>query len=244
MFKRNLSVEQMVDLWEEQREIKNLMGRFSFAFLYKDEDKIFEQFWSAEPDVCYGINSGWYIGAEAIRDYFAAHAAIRDKSDEIKTARFPKVFEGRSNEEIHGIGALDQKPLGLDYVVIAGDMRTAKGIWVCNGQYVDNTPEGPVARYTCGEYAVDFIREGDAWKIWHMQYLEDVNCPVGDKWWGTEHPEFKKFQEFAPLDELKIPEPNRPCVLREYYSTQRPFAKFPVPPVPYKTFSETFSYGC
>lgn len=241
MFREGLTAEQQIDLWENQREIKNLMGRFSFAILFKEEQSIFDRFWSRREDVCYGVNSGWYSGPDAIQDYYKALDAKRRKADEIKLKRFPKAFENQN--DVFGIGSMDVKPLGSELVEIAGDGRTAKGMWWCHGQYLDDTPTGPITRYTCGMYAVDFVREDDAWKIWHMQYLEEINCACGSRWWGKPTKEYRTFPEFAEMSEIVLPEPNIPETLREYYSTERKFQRFPAAPRPYFTFDETFSYG-
>lgn len=168
---------------------------------------------------------------------------MRIKADEIKRARFSKAFDQQHAEDLHGVGYMDIKPLGSDLVIVARDGKTAKGMWACNGQYADNSPAGPVARYTCGLFAVDFLKEGGGWKIWHMQYLEDINCPCGDRWWAGARKTYKAFPEFAPIAQIQIPEPTRREQLREYYHTQREFTRFPMPPVPYETFAETFSYG-
>ena len=39
-----------------------------------------------------------------------------------------------------------------------------------------------MANWTWGYFAVDFIRENDGWKIWHMQYVNDVDCICGQSW--------------------------------------------------------------
>ena len=101
---------------------------------------------------------------------------------------------------------------------------------------------GPRARWTLGWFAVDFVREDDGWKIWHMQYLYDILRLQGDKWYGEE----KKVDarpEFQGIEDVKLLPPTKPEKLRALYNADRPFAGAPRRPEPYHTFAETFSYG-
>ena len=65
---------------------------------------------------------------------------------------------------------------------MATDGKTAKGLWHCQGAYNDVEVCGPVANWTWGYFAVDFIRTGEGWKIWHMSYTNDVDCICGQSW--------------------------------------------------------------
>ena len=42
---KNLSLEDMVSRWEDRREIQNLMGRYTYALLLKQEKDIYDTFW-------------------------------------------------------------------------------------------------------------------------------------------------------------------------------------------------------
>ena len=90
------------------------------------------------------------------------------------------------------------------------------------------------------EFAPPNVR---VWKIWHMQNLTDVHALNGRSW-GVKDPEpFPDLPEFAGAKPFAEPAPNRPETLYTAYYPGRPFQKLPEPPVPYETFSETFSYG-
>ena len=55
MNKSALSAEELVGIWEERREIKNLMGRYAVSFLLKREKDMFADFWSGREDVSMGM---------------------------------------------------------------------------------------------------------------------------------------------------------------------------------------------
>lgn len=44
-----LTSEQMVGIWEDQRELKNLMGKICYTFLLKKEKEMTDSFWSRRP---------------------------------------------------------------------------------------------------------------------------------------------------------------------------------------------------
>lgn len=236
------TLEQRLDVWEDKREIRNLMGRFAHTIIFKEEETIFETYWSRkQEDVCYGTNEGWYVGRDAVKKYFYSIYARTIKADEIIKGRFPDKVVGMP-EDARGLGTVDVKALSSDLVEVAEDGKTAKGIWYHGGQDTLAEEIGPLYYYTFGVYAVDFIRENDEWKIWHMDYQEEIRHPMGQKWWEPKI-DPAPFPEFVLLSETPITKPNYPEIRREYYHLNREFKEFPPVPEPYKSFADTFSYG-
>lgn len=242
MKKEALSAEALVGRWEERREIKNLMGRYAVSFLLKKEASMFETFWSRREDVSMGTNDGWYVGREAISGWFEAIDKATALKAALLKADLPEKLGNENDADIYGIGDFDVKPLGTPVIELADDLQTAKGIWYSQGSKADVTEAGPVSFWTFGVFAVDFICEDGAWKIWHLQYLEDIKSICGQSWAGPQTP-FPELEAYAPLKELKVPQPTVQVTLREYYTPTRPMAKLPRLPEPYSTFAETFSYG-
>lgn len=240
--KSNRSAEELVGRWEERREIKNLMGRYAVSFLLKREATMFGDFWSSRDDVSMGMNNGWYLGREAIAEWFSAIDRATARKAELLQADLPDKLGDQPLSDLYGIGDFDVKPLGTPVIELAEDLKTAKGMWYSQGTKADVTESGPVSYWTFGVFAVDFIYENDAWKIWHLQYLEDIKCLCGQNWAKPETP-FPALEAYAPLKDMALPEPTVKATLREYYHPGRPMAKLPPLPVPYDTFQSTFSYG-
>ena len=85
--------------------------------------------------------------------------------------------------------------------------------------------------------AADLIREDGAWRIWHLAVYTDFVTPAGMEF----DPE--KGAAVYPAG-LGIEEtPTVPGGHYDLYTDVRPLQKTPMPPVPYRTFSGTFSYG-
>ena len=139
MNKAICSAEELVGRWEERREIKNLMGRYAVSFLLKREKTMFEDFWSRRADVSMGLNDGWYVGREAIANWFAAIDQATALKAKLLKADLPDKLRDQDDASLYGIGDFDVKPLGTPVIELADDLQTAKGIWYSQGSKADVT---------------------------------------------------------------------------------------------------------
>ena len=238
----NFPTEQLVERWEHLRAIKNLMGRMSADYTLKKESQMYEKYWSARDDVSLGVNEGYYVGAAAVAGYYRALGQqIADQSRLIQSI-FPAELSGKTEAELQGVGTMDYKPVDTPVIEIAGDGQTAKGIWCLRGSHNQILPSGPVAYWEWGWFAADFILENGEFRLWHLQYLQEVCRPNGAPWYGEEK-QYPALEEFAPAANFRFPEPEHPTVLRTRYHAERPFTVSPRVPEPYYTFDETFTYG-
>ena len=236
------TTEELVQRWEDQRALKNLMGKYANCLILNREQEIFGLFWSEADDICLGFNDGWYVGPEAVAGYYQA---CRDRNALVASLlqkKFPDQLGGKSAEEIYGVGPFKVKPLSSPVIEVSADGKTAKGLWHCQGAYNDVETCGPVANWTWGYFAVDFRREADGWKIWHLSYTNDVDCICGQSW-GKEKQPLPDLPEFAPLAEFCYPAYTVQAAVRTLYTPDRPHTDAPAIPEPYTTFAETFSYG-
>ena len=240
----SLTTEDKTRRWEYHREIKNLMGKYMYSQLLCRENEMYSRFWSTREDVCLGLNAGWYCGKDAVQAYLDAVYQTNLKIGLLMQKIFPEKLAGKTAEELLGAGPYNSKPISNPVIEIAEDEKTAKGLWYSRGSEVKITPSGPVSDWTWGYYAVDFIYEDAAWRIWHLQYCEDIHNPCGQSW-GQEtsgYPLIEGFEDAAHIYD-EIPAPNVPEPLRTLYHPDRPFTKLPDYPEPYTTFASTFSYG-
>ena len=112
----NLQVEHLVERWEDRRDVKNQMGKFMHYLLLKKEAAIVDDLWSNREDICYGVNDGWYVGQAQVRDYFGWFPGYTAKVAQCLKAKFPGKFEGKTDEEIFGVGLLELKSIS-NYVI-------------------------------------------------------------------------------------------------------------------------------
>ncbi len=241
MRKKDFTAEQLLTRWEIRREVQNIMGKYSQSYCIKQEGAL-PQFWSSREDVSLGVNDGYYVGPESIQGYYGAIAAETALASRLIRARFPEKLEGKTEAECFGVGQISYRPIDTPVIEVADDLRTAKGIWIVRGLVEKVTSAGPVSFWDFSYWAVDFILEDGAWKIWHMQDLHEVDCRQGINLTDTPAP-LPVDPAFAEMDSLSFPAPDKPCCLRKVYSAGRAFTPSPRVPEPYKTFAETFSYG-
>ena len=239
----NLQIEHLVERWEDRRDVKNQMGKFVHYLLLKKEASIVDDLWSAREDICYGVNDGWYVGQKEVRDYFGWFPGYTAKVAQCLKARFPEKLEGKSDEEIFGIGLMELKSVSNYVIEVAEDGETAKGYCCIFGFNTTVDTRGPISNWILGTVCMDFVYENDQWKILHMQYLEDINRPAGSDWGTIEPQTYPDLTEFEALRGLTPPQPSRKETLHTLYSGSREATKLPPLPQPYTTFAETFSYG-
>jgi hypothetical protein len=238
------NTEELVGRFEDRRDVKNLAGKYVMSLLLKKEPTILADLWSQREDISLGVNGGYYAGRKALEDYYASvDAATKQKAQVLKEV-FPEDLGEYSDEKLYGRGPMEIRSLDNAIIEIADDGATAKGFFYVFGLVTDISSRGPVSNWVLGSICFDFIRENDAWKIWHVLYLEDVDTPAGQKWGDPKaldaYPEMK---EFAGLQGLTLAQPNQPATLRALYDGNRPFTPLPRVPEPYDTFQNTFSYG-
>lgn len=232
---------QLADRWFDKREIQNLAGKYVTSLLLMRDSTIFDDFWAGSGDVCLSFNDGSYVGEEAVRGYYAASAEITAKKSAFIRDLFPEKLGDLFDEEIFGVGQLRAMPITTPVIEIAEDGKTAKGIWHVQGSENGVTPYGPLSYWTLGFICIDFVKEDDDWKLWHVLHAVDIHNPMGENW--VEPKQHELMEGFESLAELKLPAYSVERTNFAGYSADRPFTAPPRLPEPYGTFGETFSYG-
>lgn len=217
------------------------MGKYSNMIILNREGEIFEAFWSNRGDNCLAFNDGYYKG-EAVERYYKSVEKRNALIALLLQKKFPCKLGEMGTEEIYGIGPFKVKPLSSPVIEIAEDGDSAKGLWYCQGACNEIEEAGPLARWTWGYFAVDFIREEDEFKIWHLCYFNDVDCISGTSW-GKPEKKLPQLEEFAALKDFTYEDFSEEVKLYEKYYVNRELSKIPKIPKPYNTFKDTFSYG-
>ena len=148
---------------------------------------------------------------------------------------------------------------------MAGDGRTAKGVWVMAGtesgltapEVAANSPEymyspGEVlgkrvwAHWVWCKYAVDFLCQDGAWRIWKFRCYELARAPFEENWVSFGEKNQHAFDldlmyfgddgkaVFMPPADEPAPVPNYP------YSPSTVQTLDPAPPTPHETFIDTY----
>ncbi len=223
-------------------EIQNVMSMHEYyhgACMHEEEmDAIWAQ---KTPGIAFeeALLNGRYVGLDAVRGYYVDFFK-RFFKEELQRTReiFPQLKDEPEEDRAFGVQLLHT--LTTPVIEVAGDRDTAKGVWLSPG-YVTAPVGGKLqAFWHWDRYAIDFAKEDGAWKIWHLWVGKDFSTPYEKSW-------VEAALDPTPTIHLDtvpgFPKPNAPS-LRPYtgYSPFKVARFMPLPPVPYRTFSETYSY--
>jgi hypothetical protein len=214
------SLEERIQRLEDIHEIQNLMSRYEYLHTAGLQDETADLFAKKTPGVRAEIaNWGVYEGIEGIRRLYPG---------------FHKYLEGNP------AGQMFMHALTTSVIEVAGDGKTAKGVWISPGHETIRDPEGkPQAMWTWIKYGNDFVKEDSKWKIWHLHVYGIFHTPYEKSW--VEVSGEIPFEISVPVpDELK---PDRPTThpLWWYRPTVAP-ENVPAPPEPYETWDESTTY--
>ncbi|MDR0518477.1 MAG: nuclear transport factor 2 family protein [Clostridiales Family XIII bacterium] len=211
-------------------EIKNLMGRHAYFHAYDMHEAEICELWvsdeSHQKTASFGQNWGYQVGIETIRSNYvdqnlawhrAALSAICEKDSSV----------AHKSENL-GIGTMLIHTLTTPYVEVAGDGRTAQGMWYSPGQVTVAGPDGVECMWMYERYGVDFIREQTGWKIWHMFIGTDFIV----------HPGTLMRDVPVPDEEASVsaPEGLDITIPMQAYSARHNFSEYPYIPQPYEVF--------
>jgi hypothetical protein len=240
---RELSLEEKIQRALDIQAVQNVMSKHEYYHALGANIDELETIWSKKaPDVSFAQNTGYWVGYDSIYTYYGTDHIINEKADLARLrVNYPSVAA-----DALGAGTLMMHTLTTPIIEIAGDGQTAKGMWYTPGQVTGIGSDGyPNAQWMWEKYGVDFIKEDGEWKIWHMQICTDFSCEVAGGTWVT-----SATSTAAASSVLKDSETSNITAVpdievttyKSYSNTQVP-QNFPRMPVPYWTFSETFSYG-
>ena len=154
-------------------EIQNLMTQFAHYTAARLHEKAFARFWSARSDVALSFPGFAYDGRQAVQGYLAGLKARNLAKLEALAPAYPDV---EITEDLAGAGYSDCLCLCTPYIVVADDGETAQGVWNLMRMAAEEMPGEEPARsdYWFERWYVDFVREEESWKLWHMTVREDL----------------------------------------------------------------------
>ncbi len=241
-----MTLEEMQQLLERQQsreEICNLMGRYQYYHTGGEMSRIGRELFA------------WWL-PDARSEYGPLGVFGGEKSLQFFDA-MSELFTAGSGACQPGLLEIHQ--LTTPVLEIARDNRTAKGMWMSTGAILMLNDPGAESGSSCtwdsGKYAVDFIRTEQGWKIWHLHvcdlwradFDETPVTHAGRMDRGTTREMIDEWNARAAAGEDVRPHgmpiiPDAPTTFCYAYAADAVAPRQPLPPQPYRTFSETFSY--
>lgn len=153
-------------------------------------------------------------------------------------------------------------------IEVAGDGKTAKGLWIVNGlesgltdpEHARKMPDWMFEKEMIDgkkvwmhnvylKYGIDFIKQEGEWKIWHFHCFEVARAPYSMGWipFAAAAQDDRFNFDLMYIGEngeaVFMPKPDGPATtLNNTYRTDSSQRLEARPPEPYETFSETFEY--
>lgn len=228
MTENTSALERRIERLEANLAIQNVMGRRAYlhsAGLYRRE---LDECWSRErEDIAFEPeNWGVWEGLDTIQRSY--------------------------NDPPEIPGMLIEHTITTGVIEVAEDGETAKGVWISPGHETFAFPgEDPIPHWCWGRYAVDFVKENGEWRIWHLHILTTFRTPYDQSWVDSAvNPPAhfpKKGERFdirsdEELEAAGMVPPTRGVTFNQPYDVDAVPAYQPVPPSPYRTWSDVTSY--
>lgn len=231
--------ERMQRVWDVY-QIKNVMGRHAYYHAYDMHAEELDRIWVKKPEnmatASFGQNWGYQVGMDLIRENYAVKNELSRKKTLEAMHRADPDIEIRT--ENHALGCMLMHNLTAPYVEVAGDGKTAQGMWYAPGQVTFTDENGTNAMLMYEKYGVDFIKEDGEWKIWHLFIGTDFAIKPGDMM--SEQPvDMPKFDLNDEDEETNL----KLTYEFEAYTSRYNWTQYPIIPRPYETFADTVSNG-
>jgi len=228
---KTYSDEELISRVWDVEEIKKLVHKRVYYIADDLRSEELADLWVSDPDhqktASFGRNWGYYVGLDNIKTYYTdSHTALLE---------LQKSANGAS---ALNVGNLYAHPASTGLVELAGDGKTAKGIWYCISQETtargDSTAD---AEWMMEKLAIDLIRENDGWKIWHLVIATDLHGEAGQDY--SQQPIYVDWDSDAVRREFGVPTIEK----LTHDATFNWWDDYPFMPKPYEAFHDAISYG-
>lgn len=214
--KRLAQLENELERLKAVKEINDLMAKYEYYHCSGMFPEHADLFAKRDDSIAQVGTWGFYKGWDSIhRLYAGVHMARGDA----------------------GPGFLMEHHLTTPLVEVAGDGKTAKGVWMSPGHETNpDRKTGEIRATWCWvKYGCDFIKEDGRWKIWHLFVFLTLWADFYKSWAeGGEHPAAAKADEVPPEHR-----PDAPSILtHQPYDPNKPREFCPAFPEPYETYDE------
>jgi hypothetical protein len=143
---------------KDYQDIQNVASAHEYYHNAWEHRAEMENAWSKRDDVTWKNNTDFYKGRKDLLRFYVTNAETLPKT-----------------------GGLAYHMLTTPMIVVSGDGKTAKGIFMSFGNIAGAMKGKTMADWTEEKYGIDFIKEDGKWKIWHLRtYVEYYFALKGD----------------------------------------------------------------
>jgi hypothetical protein len=212
-------LEKQVERNTAYNEVQNLMSKYEYYHCCGMHSETADLFARREDTIAEVGTWGLFKGWDSVKRLYAGlHVQV----------------------EGHRAGRMFEHSLTTPVIEVAGDCKTAKGVWISPGNEttLDETTGKAQAAWCNVKYAVDFINEKGKWWIWHSFVFLTFYAFFEKSWAeGGEHPSVKAGGSITKLPPELLAD--APSIMRHQpYSPYGMRDFLPAFPEPYETYDE------
>lgn len=185
---------------DDYRKIVNAMMGHVYCYYAHHEREDMERFWVRfRDDISYAHNTKGDVTRAGVWNYYINGTDQRKEH----FSKIRKEIYNLDTPEGAAPGYRVIHILGSPYVEIAGDRKTAQGIWM-SFSYMSSMNDQGYANtdFVLQRFGADFLNENDEWRIWHIRDYTDLTMDIPTHLKG---PEVQRDVEGKPI-ESKGPE--------------------------------------
>ena len=161
--KRLNELEHEIERLQAVNEIQNLMCRYQYMHMAGLHDDKVELYAQKTPGVSTEVTRGGvYEGFERIRNLY--------------------VRRRQASDEGSRLGTMTMHTLTTSLIEVAGDGKTAQGIWVSPGIVTTASGGKGQAGWRWTRFGADFVKEDGKWKFWHLRVYGIFFTPYDKPW--------------------------------------------------------------
>jgi hypothetical protein len=211
---KNKKFEQALERLQAVVEIQNLMSRHEYLIYARLNEQIPNEIYAKKAlGVKVEMHWGIYEGIEGLQKLYA----------------FFKTFQGVQDP----VGYLCMHALTTPIIEVAGDEKTAKGLWITTGRVLGHKEGNLQSLSPWNKNAVDFIKEDGQWKVWHRRVYKIII--------HQESLDPEIFSKSKPMQVSKEFKPDRPSTYNSSYNPNSFTKNVPAPPESYETWDDSMA---
>ena len=212
------TLEQRWQRIDAVHQIQNLMGRYALAHLTNQHARCFELSALNTPGVRVEMPFGVYEGRAGLERLYLGFFGPLDREP---------------------AGRMHMHTMTTPVIEVAGDLQTAKGVWMAPGHATDKYQNDTFrASWRWVKYGCDFVKEDADWKIWHLRIYGIFATPYEKSWVDNPPPAGRG----GPPRMAPEVAPDRPSAPFWQYSAEAIVPDEPAPPEPYQSFDHATAY--
>ncbi len=188
---RDFTPEEMMSRTMAVEECRQITAKLAFFRTREERGREMDELWVRKPEnrltASYGTNWGFYVGYDAIREYYVE----KHEKDRIHQAEC-YAAAGETSELRKGLSSF--RVINTPCIYIARDGKTAQSLWYsCGTELIGKPGDDAEGWWLYLRTAVDYMLEDGEWKIWHVYDCYDCTCPIGTDF--SEYPTFPTAEQ-------------------------------------------------